>query len=452
MKTIFISIFQGVEAKNILRTDIYKELVSNKDVRLVFFLGSKEKAEYYKKEFSNFNVVYEVIKPYRLSGLNKFFSNLSFRFLNTDTVKLKRRMALDVDKKYISYCFDYILNKIIARPFFRRIARYLDYCFAKSYFFYEYFEKYKPSAVFLAHLFDDLEINFLKEARYRGVKSIGFINSWDKLTARNVIRILPDKLLVFNNIVKKEAIDYADMKEKDIEVVGIPQYDQYVKNNHTNREGFCLEFGLDINKRTIVYAPNGKYSSTSDGSMIDFLYSLVNNGAISNAQLLVRFQPNDFVDMEEIKKRPWLVYDVPGIRFSKERGVDWDMDGNDLRRLSDTLKNTDLFICYTSSLSIDAAVFNKPVINIDFDLEKQEGFLGSPRQYYRMTHYKNAINTGGVKVVKNKEGIIFWINSYLDNPELDSAGRKRLVEEQCWKIDGKSGKRIANYIINILNN
>lgn len=447
MKTIFISIFQGVEAKNILRTDVYNELVGAKDVRLVLFVGSKEKSEYYKKEFSGPNVVYEVIKPYKLSGLNKFFSNLSFRLLSTETVELRRKMALSMDKKYFRYFIDSVLNKIIVRPFFRSIARYLDYRFVKSSFFSEYFDKYNPSIVFLAHLFDDLEINFLKEAKKRNIKTIGFINSWDKLTARNIIRVLPDKLLVFNNLVKEEAVRYADMKEKNIEVVGIPQYDFYLNSEHKNRENFCFDFDLDPKKKIIIYAPNGKYSVKSDGLMIDLLHSLIENNVIPNSQLIVRFQPNDFVDMEEIKKRPWLIYDIPGIRFSKERGVDWDMDFKDLNRLSDTLKNADLFICYTSSLSVDAALFNKPVINIDFEIDKIENPLQSPRQYYKMTHYKKALKTGGIKVVSNKENMIYWINSYLENSDLDKEGRERLVEEQCWKLDGKSGKRIADSIL-----
>ena len=51
MKTVFITIFQGAEAKNILRTDIYKNLIARDDVRIVFFVDSLERAEYYKKEF-----------------------------------------------------------------------------------------------------------------------------------------------------------------------------------------------------------------------------------------------------------------------------------------------------------------------------------------------------------------------------------------------------------------
>ena len=46
MKTIFITIFQGVEAKNILRTKVFAELMKHPDIRPVLFVQSRERAEY----------------------------------------------------------------------------------------------------------------------------------------------------------------------------------------------------------------------------------------------------------------------------------------------------------------------------------------------------------------------------------------------------------------------
>jgi hypothetical protein len=451
-KTIFITIFQGTEAKNILRTDIYKNLAAREDIRLVFFVGSKEKAEYYKKEFFGLNIIYEIVKPNVLSGLNKFFSNLSFSLLRTDTTGLRRKMDLEIDSNYTRYVYGFIFNKILARSWIRKIARVLDYKLAKSSVFSEYFNKYNPSAVFLAHLFDDLEVNLLKEAKRRGVKTIGFINSWDKLTARNIIRVLPDELLVFNNIVKKESMSYADMPENKIEVVGIPQYDWHINYKPLSRKDFFGRKNLDLNKKLIVYAPMGKAYSDSDWEIIDLLQNSIEDGKIKNSQLLVRFQPNDFVDKEEIEKRRWLIYDMPGIRFSKDRGVDWDMSFEDIKGLTDTLANTDLFICYASSMSIDAAVFDKPIINIDFEIGSKKPMIKSPTHFYKMSHYQKAVKTGGICYPKSEVDFIDCVNSYLNDPGINRLGRKRLVSEQCWRLDGKSGERVANFILSYINN
>ncbi|MBI2052249.1 MAG: hypothetical protein HYT38_01035, partial [Candidatus Sungbacteria bacterium] len=309
MKTIFITLFQGTEAKSIFRTDIFSKLSSDTNIRLVFFVGSPERAEYYQKEFSHPRVVYEVVAGHIACGWDGFFSKLSFKLLNTKTVKLRRKIIWEENRNYSAYFLGGLINTLFSRKGVRQLVRRWDYSLVNNNEFTKYFEKYFPDAVLLGHLFDDLEISLLREAKRRGIKTIGFINSWDKLTARNIIRILPDKLLVFNNLVKLEAVKYADMAEKDIFVIGIPSYDWHVNYKPLSREEFFIKKRLDLAKRLVVYAPMGKTFSNSDWDIIDLLQVAIKSSQIPNAQLMVRFQPNDFVDELELKKRPGLVYD-----------------------------------------------------------------------------------------------------------------------------------------------
>ena len=446
MKTVFITIFQGAEAKNILRTDIYKNLIAHDDIRIVFFVDSPERAEYYKKEFSHPRAFYEAIEDTNPKGLDAFFSSLSFTLLRTATTDLRRKMNLEDNRNHLGYYWHLLLNRVLARRWVRKLVRALDYLLVSNHRFASYFEKYKPDVVFLAHLFDGQEIHLLREAKHRGVRSIGFINSWDKLTARRALRLLPDSLVVFNEIVKEEAMRYADMKEKDIFVSGIPNYDWHVNYKPISRGEFCQKNKLDPDKKLIVYAPMGKAFSNSDWDIIDLIQDSTTNNSIANAQLFVRFQPNDFIENEELEKRPWLRYAMPGVRFSRARGVNWDMSFDDIKGLTDTLANADLFICYASSISVDAAVFDKPVINIDFEI-KGGPLSKSPTFFYKTEHYKKVVKSGAIQYPKSKEDFLLWINKYLANPAIDREARKKLVSDQCWKLDGKSGSRIAGHIL-----
>ena len=447
MRTIFITIFQGAEAKNILRTDIYKTLIAREDTRLVFFTDSHERADYYKKEFSHPRVSYEVVPNKMPKGLDKLFSQLSFPLLRTVTTNLRRKMALEESGNYPAYLLMRIVNFILARRLVRMVVRALDYALVKDRTFTKYFDNYKPEAVLLAHLFDGEEVNLLREARRRGVRTIGFINSWDKLTARRALRLLPDSLVVFNDIVKKEAMNHADMNEKDIFVGGMPQYDWHINYKPITRQDFCRNHNLDPKKKIIVYAPMGKAFSNSDWDIIDLLQTKLADGSVPDAQLFVRFQPNDFVESEELSRRPDLRYAIPGVRFSRERGVNWDMTFDDIRGLTDTLANADLFVCYASSMTVDAAVFDKPVININFEIKEKELMSKSPTFFYQTYHYGNVVKSGAARFPKSKDELVEWINKYLANPSIDRTERKKLVEDQCGKLDGKAGQRIANYIL-----
>lgn len=458
-KTIFITIFEGVEVKNILRTPIFDNLLLDKSIHIVLITKSQQKIDYYGKEFSEYlnsgRISFELVEWKSTARFDNFFSKLKFVLLRTKTTDLKRKMVSDHEGKYLQYYSGKILNFILAWPIIRRLARYLDFKLVKENIYSDLFNKYNPDLVFAAHLFDEPEIGLIREAKKRNIKTIGYINSWDKVTSRCILRLLPDKAIVFNNIVKQELLDFNEMSSENIFISGLPQYDYFYEKpeQYPSRNEFFNRISAPVDKELIVYASMGRAFSSSDWDMIDYLYDLieVKRGLVKDCALLVRFQPNDFVDEVEIKKRPYLKYDQPGIRFGAKRGVDWDMNDNDLRNLYATLSHMSLLVCYASSISIDAAVFDKPVININFEIKKNDSLLKSPTQYYNSYHYKKALDTNAIDLVSNKEEMVESINKYLTDPKIKSQERSKLVLEQCTYKDGKSGKRIADFILNYLN-
>jgi hypothetical protein len=443
MKTLFITIFQGIEFRNIVRTDIYRELIKQPDTRLVLFTNSDLKRDYYQKEFSAPNVIYEVAERYRPSRFNRFFWFLKFNLINTVTLDIKRRQALERGGRYWAYWLKLIFNRLFARRLIRKIVRWLDYYLARDRFFAPYFEKYRPSAVLLAHLFSDTEIAFLKEAKRRGIYSVGLINSWDKLTARCMIRQLPDLMVVHNEIVKRDAMRYADMPENKIAVVGIPHFDFYATLPRTSRTDFYKKFGIDPKDRILLYTPVGRTNSALDAKTISLLDQLLISGRLpSNLRLIVRFPPNDDVEVPSGFKNK-IIFQTPGKRFSQKRGTDWDMSAADFQELAETLQHCSLVISYSSTMVIDAAVFDKPIINLDFDFPD----LPSSHWIYEVAHYRPVLESGAIRLVKNTDELVEWINRYLDNPAIDGPGRARLIQEQCGRIDGKAGKRVVDKIL-----
>lgn len=455
LKIIFITIFQGVEAKNILRTDIFRELIAHENIGLVFFIRTREKADFYQKQFGHPRVFYEVVSKIEQNFWQHSWGSLKFKLINTATIDWRRRLAFEVHKSRFKFWVGWLLNRLLAHRFIRKIYRSLDVFLIKDPTFEVFFDKYKPVAVISAHPFDDIEASLLREAKRRKVKTFGLANSWDKITGRCAIRVLPDKLIVYNNLVKKDAIQQADFIKKDIFVSGVPHYDQHINQKKINREDFLKKIGGDPKKKVIFYAPLAKRFISSRWLMIDYLQSLIDTGLIKNSQLLVRFQPNDFVEDDEILKRKNIIFDIPGIRFSQHMpigaGIDWDLSPQDIEMLTNSLYHCDVLVSYASSLCIDAAIFNKPIININFELAEPLSVYRSPTELYKMTHYVNALKTGAIKLVNDKQEMVFWINKYLENPELDGDNRKKLREEQCYILDGKAGKRTADFITSNLD-
>lgn len=451
IKTIFLTIIEGVEAKNLLRTSVVRTLLSDPTVRIVLLTKSEAKVEYYKREFSSPRLIYEAVPHQSMRGLDTIFAKLKFTLLRTATTDLKRWLNYKRERDLFRYLGGLLANHLLARSMIRKIVRWFDFVLVRQNVYAPYFEKYQPDLVFLAHLFDEPEIALLREAKKRKVRTVGLVNSWDKTTSRCIWRLLPDKAIVFNNIVKRELMAYNEIKEKDIFVSGLPQYDIYWNAHPSPREDFFNAIGISPKKRLIVYAPIGQAFGGRDFEMIDLLRTLLAEGKFGDdVGLFVRFQPNDFFAEAEIKKRPDLRFDYSGKRFSSERGVDWDMDEEDIHRLVDTLAHASLFISYASSIVIDAAIFGKPVINIGFEINEHSRQENKPTQYYQTDHYKNVLATKAIRLVRNIPELVEWTKKYMADESLDREMRERLIQEQCQFTDGKSGKRISQFILELI--
>lgn len=450
MKTVFITSFEGIETKNVLRTPIFSTLFSELDLRIVIFTKDAARVEYHKKEFNDPKIFYEIAEDFRIKGLDRFFQWLKFTMLNTESTRLRRWMRYKSGGSFFQYYGGLFLSYVLGRKYFIKSARYLDYLLVKNNHYDKYFEKYKPDLAFLANIFYEPEIHFLRAAKKYNTKSIGFINSWDKTTARCILRLLADKFVVLNSTVKKELVDLNYVNPRNIFVGGVPQYDDYFVGKRKSREEFFREIGFDSKNKLILYAPIGLAFSGADWEMIDLLRKLKSEGKFGEGvEFLVRFHPYDKPSADEIKKRPGLIFEHPGKVFTGKQGEawDWDMSFDELWHLGDTLYHSSLLISYASSISIDAAIFDKPIININFEILKNLPMLKSATQFYKMSHYKKALQTGAIKLVSNENELAEWVRRYLENPSIDRENRKKLVEFQCQFTDGKSGERIGKFVL-----
>ena len=156
-------------------------------------MKSEGRIEYHRKEFNDPRIVYEVVYPQKPRGLDFVFARLKYTLLRTATTDLRRRMTYGAERNYFGYIWGLFLNRLLARPTVIRLVRWLDYILVRNHVYDALFEKYTPDLVFLANLFEGPETHLLRAARKRGVKTVALLNSWDKTTARCLLRLCPIK-------------------------------------------------------------------------------------------------------------------------------------------------------------------------------------------------------------------------------------------------------------------
>ena len=458
-RTIFITSFFGLSARNILSTSILDILGKDQNNRIVI-LAPQEKKENYQQYFlgNKKNVIVEGLnlKNTRMktfawtsesaSRLERFFFSL---FLNSSDTKTRRvyRIAERFGAGYpLQAFFHWILAKLGNFKIFRRALRYLDFKILPKNRYAAYFEKYQPDLVFATDIFNEHDVQVMRGARARRIKIVAMVRSWDNITSHGLNRIIPDKLIVNTPKVKEEAIRYNDIPAENIFISGIPHYDKYIARLRTSRADLFRKLNLDPNKKTIFFAPPSDLYTEHNPVSLQAVKELRN---LDDSQLILRLYMVGGINLGDTRPIPGkIAIDAPPQHINFMTA---DLAPKDDAHLADLLYHSDVVVAVASTLAIDAATLGKPVVFIGFDGD-QRPYWKSLRRYYDFDHQRYLLNTGGVKLADNMGELVKYVKDYLNNPSLDMENRKNINEEFCWKLDEKSGERVGNFLMSQLKN
>jgi hypothetical protein len=98
----------------------------------------------------------------------------------------------------------------------------------------------------------------------------------------------------------------------------------------------------------------------------------------------------------------------------------------------------------SSTAAIDGALFDKPVVNLDFDPEPGKHKQTLVKEINHLwTHFKPVAESGGLWLVNDLAEMIAAIRAYLAQPALHRAERRQMAEFVVQFLDGNSGARMA---------
>jgi CDP-glycerol glycerophosphotransferase (TagB/SpsB family) len=414
-----------------------------KTIRVVLIVP-KAKADYFLGAFGREGVV--VCGVDAITGTREVFMRyLSLAALKTKTLWIKRKTEMRGSGAWLTY--------LISNRFGRKLIRLAEKISYHHSTFEMLFNEYKPDLVFSTDIQSETDIAMLIEAHKRGINTVGMVRSWDNLTSKGLIRIVPERLLVWNDIIKGEAINLHDINEMAISVVGIPHYDEYKDLHFTekDKELFFNKINADITKKIALFIPIGdRYlrNNTVDKDIV----ALLDKVLPSNYQILVRLPPGDYVraleDNTSQFARGRIIYDRPSTKFENikhtELGKQEDM------HLAQTLSWSEFVVSGPSTAVIDAALFDKPCILFGFDGYESREYLDSVRRYYDYDNFIPILKSGGAVLASSIENFISLVRKYVENPRADAKSRKTLVLGQAGFDDTNSTERLAHALINSL--
>ena len=316
------------------------------------------------------------------------------------------------------------------------------------------FDEYRPVLVVCANpglVFS--EVPLMRTARRRGVRSMVIDASWDNFTNKLLPVRQADRLVVWNDIMKAQAVTLHGYRPEAVRVAGAPQFDVHFKPQvRATRKEFCRRIGADPSRKLIVVTTTPQSLYGHHDHVLRVLDAAIAEGPLRDAQVLVRLHPRDEVEAyREFAGRPHIIVEKPfRDSVTVADGLAIDVMPEHQRHLGDTLCHADVVVNVASTITIEACIFDTPVVNVGFDGPDDSPFARSARRYYQFTHYVNITNRHAVRVAGSPAEMVEAVARYLGDPSLDAEGRRQVVIDQCQFTDGRSAGRVADCVLDEL--
>ena len=141
------------------------------------------------------------------------------------------------------------------------------------------------------------QVEYVKVAKAHGIKSALCVHSWDNLTNKGLIRSMPGRIYVWNEVQCKEAIELHGADRSNIVVTGANTYDHWFDREPSRSAAvFKTEVGLAADKPYLLYLGSSRFIAATEIDLIErWITAIRRYGTpeLRNIGILVRPHPEN---------------------------------------------------------------------------------------------------------------------------------------------------------------
>ena len=105
---------------------------------------------------------------------------------------------------------------------------------------------------------------------------------------------------------------------------------------------------------------------------------------------------------------------------------------------------------FASTTTIEAALFDTPIVNVGYDEVPNLDLPLSISRYYQYEHYQAVVETQAARIATSPGDLIELVRSYLVDPRKDTEARRALVHRCCGVPAGGASERLAGWVLRTL--
>jgi hypothetical protein len=153
----------------------------------------------------------------------------------------------------------------------------------------------RPDLVIVTPLVDGpMQTEYVRSARRLGIPSALAVASWDNLTNKGLVRDVPDRVLVWNEVQRREAIELHGVLPEQVKAVGAHTFDHWFAwRPSTSRDEFLARVGLPAGQPYLLYTCSSGFIVQDERPVIDrWLRELRTSGIPELEQAGVMIRPH----------------------------------------------------------------------------------------------------------------------------------------------------------------
>jgi len=456
---IFLYVSHGFHVRNLLDSRLLDRLQTVADVVI---LVSQADLEHCRADYAGNRVSVEPILLER-RVIDALFEIVRKRIVIKPNRALTTSLFSDHERRTqpIRHAFERVLHKSLGRW---RLVRQAWLAFERLLVpgreFDSVFARLQPDLVVTANYgTDPSTIRLLRAARRHRIPSLAIVPSFDNLTSKGVIGAPMSRLIVWNEIMRHEADDLHDIPRDQVAACGPIQFDIYADPSRwAKRDAVWRAHGLDPSRPTFVVGTITPVYFPYNTDVIELIAEAIQDGRLpSTAQILIRLHPQvvddahfgDNLDVYKqlVERYPFVKLNIPAVRRWKKLKPPAK---DDMAILATILANAAAVVVPASTLAVDAAAVDTPIVGIGFDGKSHQPPELSVARYYDFTHYKPITRSGAVAVAGSREQLIDFLNEALQHRAARADKRRSLVNTMIERHDGHAVDRIMAEIESML--
>jgi hypothetical protein len=275
--------------------------------------------------------------------------------------------------------------------------------------------------------------SLIRAAMAAGLPTALLVHSWDNLTNKGLIQHAPDRVLVWNEAQKKEAVELQGIDRNRVVVTGAQSYDQWFDwESRDTRESFCGKVGLDPARRFLLYVCSSAFIAPEETEFVHgWIDRLRSSGRpeLEEIGILVRPHPQLVEQWQDsLRYANVSIWPRPGA----------DLAGEQARSdYFESFHHAEAVVGINTSAFVEAAIMGKPTLTVLADQyrDTQEGTL----------HFAHLADDGALIAARTFEEHLTQLQRILRGEDLDAGRSRRFVESFVRPLGG--GRPATEYLV-----